>query len=167
MGKGKGGVKRYECICGNAEQASQYYRQFSKFRSGKNLHEIRDTVKTMIPNLAGVDRTLVAFVAGHQIVPLDYEKLRDAEKYGLMDRIYKKWSRALPYLNLWSQAGHMMTNISEVTALREQLTSLQSRFLMQDQLLQLLLRDRIKGADPTTAEQIREIQNRIEAAAPK
>src|SRR5689334_25129117 len=99
----------------------------------------------MIPNLAGVDRTLVAFVAGHQIDPLDYEKLRDAEKYGLMDETYKKWSRALPYLNLWSQAGHMMTNISEVTALREELTSLQSKFLVQDQLLQLLLRDRIKG----------------------
>ena len=167
LGNGKGGgVKRYECVCGNAEQASKYYRQFNKFRSGKNLHEIRDTVKTMIPNLAGVDRTLVAFVAGHQIDPLDYEKLRDAEKYGLMDEIYKKWSRALPYLNLWSQAGHMMTDISEVTALREELTSLQSKFLVQDQLLELLLRDRIKGADPMTVDTIKEIRNRIEPAAP-
>jgi hypothetical protein len=149
------------------EQASQYYRQFSKFWSGKNLHEIRDTVKTMIPNLAGVDRTLVAFVAGHQIDPLDYEKLRDAEKYGLMDEIYKQWSRALPYLNLWSQAGQMTTNIREVTALRKQLNSLESKFLVQDRILKLLLRDRMKGADPMTEEQIREIQNRTEPALAK
>ena len=116
-----GGEKRYECVCGHIEPASQYLEQFRKYRSGKNLHEIRDTVKTMIPNLAGVDRTLVSFFSGHQIDSLDYEKLRDAEKYGLIKKIQEKWSKALPYLNLWSKASDVTASPTKVADLQDQL----------------------------------------------
>jgi hypothetical protein len=121
------GTKKYECICGNVEPAIQYYQQFSKWRSGKNVHEMRDTLKTMLPNLAGVDRTLVAFFAGHQIDPLDYEKLRDAGKYGLMDEIQNKWRKALPHINLWSQAANMPTNTKKLSDLEDQLKDMRAK----------------------------------------
>jgi hypothetical protein len=164
-GNGEGGVKRYECICGNMEPAANYYGQFSKFRSGKNLHEIRDTVKTMIPNLAGVDRTLVAFFAGHQIDPLDYEKLRDAEEYGLMDEIHKKWSKALPYLNLWSQAGHMTTNTREITDLKEEIGTLRTKMLEGEEerrkMMQYITSGMTKGADPQSPEQFERLRREL------
>jgi hypothetical protein len=158
LGAKAGGEKRYECVCGNIEPASQYYEQFRKYRSGKNLHEIRDTVKTMIPNLAGVDRTLVAFFAGHQIDPLDYEKLRDAEKYGLMEKIQEKWFKALPYLNLWSQASDLRATPTKVAALQDQLNKtllvmmkMQERIKMIESYVSSQI---IKGADPSTPQEL-------------
>jgi len=156
LGAKAGGEKRYECVCGNIEPASQYYEQFHKWRSGKNLHEIRDTVKTMIPNLAGVDRTLVAFFAGHQIDPLDYEKLRDAEKYGLMGKIQEKWSKALPYLNLWSQASDLTTIPTKVADLEDRLNKSNLKILQTEEKVNLLVgfltSQNIKGTDSATQE---------------
>ena len=157
-----GGEKRYECVCGNIEPASQYLEQFRKYRSGKNLHEIRDTVKTMIPNMAGVDRTLVAFFSGHQIDPLDYEKLRDAEKYGLMKNIQEKWFRALPYLNLWSQAGDLATSPTRVADLEDQLNKngLEIMQLREQQklIIAFLASQVTECADPATQELIDKIR---------
>ena len=158
-----GGVKRYECICGNIEPAAQYYQQFSKFRSGKNLHEVRDTLKTMLPNLAGVDRTLVAFFAGHQIDPLDYEKLRDAEKYGLMGEIQDKWRKALPHLNLWSQAANMPTSTKKVADLEGQLKEMRAKREEDREALQKVRNDMIQMMNGRLADQstIIELQNKM------
>lgn len=161
-----GGEKRYECVCGNVEPALQYYERFRKYRSGKNLHEIRDTVKTMIPNQAGVDRTLVAFFAGHQIDPLDYEKLRDADKYGLMKKIQEKWSNALPYLNLWSQTGNLATSLTSVADLQDQLNrkGLEIRQLreQQDMIIVYLASQASKSPDPATQDLIDKIRKKAE-----
>ena len=164
IGAKKGGEKRYECVCGNIEPASVYREQFSKYRSGKNLHEVRDTVKTMIPNLAGVDRTLVAFFAGHQIDPLDYEKLRDAEKYGLMEKIQEKWSKALPYLNLWSHASDLTTSRTKLADLQDQMNKKDLEMMQLkervDLLTQLVSNQLATGADPLTKELIERLRQR-------
>jgi hypothetical protein len=162
LGARAGGQKRYECLCGNIEPASHFYGQFSKYRSGKNLHEIRDTVKTIIPNLAGVDRTLVAFFAGHQSDPLDYEKLRDAEKYGLMNEIRKNWSKALPYLNLWSQASDLTTSPTNVADLQDQLNKTGLEIMQLKETTSLIIgylsRQVHQGADRATLELIDKIR---------
>ncbi|TMI18348.1 hypothetical protein E6H33_01180 [Candidatus Bathyarchaeota archaeon] len=165
LGAKAGGEKRYQCVCGNIEPASQYYEQFHKWRSGKNLHEIRDTVKTMIPSLAGVDRVLVAFFAGHQIDPLDYEKLRDAEKYGLMEKIQKDWSKALRYLNLWSQASDLTTSPTKVADLQDELSKVRIKLIeleRRQESNERLAADKIvKGSDSITQ---RELERRRTAA---
>ena len=159
----QGGVKRYECICGNIEPAAQYYQQFSKFRSGKNLHEVRDTLKTMLPNLAGVDRTLVAFFAGHQIDPLDYEKLRDAEKYGLMGEIQDKWRKALPHLNLWSQPANTPMSTRKVADLEAQLKEMWAKREEDSEALQKVRSDMIEMMEGRLADQstMLELQNKM------
>jgi len=98
--------KRYECRCGNLQDAREFYHQFYHVRYGKHLHELRDTLKTNLPTLAGVDRVHVSFFAGHKIDSLDYEKLREAEKNPtLMEKILQDWLKTEPFLNLWSHGG--------------------------------------------------------------
>jgi len=122
----------------------------------------------MIPNLAGVDRTLVAFFAGHQIDPLDYEKLRDAEKYGLMGKIQEKWSKALPFLNLWSQASDLTTSPTKVADLQDEVNKLRMKLIEvetnQEKMAGALTNGIIKGADTLTAGEIalfKELYERI------
>ena len=119
----------------------------------------------MIPNLAGVDRVLVAFFAGHQIDPLDYEKLRDAEKYGLMEKIQKDWSKALRYLNLWSQASDLTTSPTKVADLQDELSKVRIKLIeleRRQESNERLAADKIvKGSDSITQ---RELERRRTAA---
>jgi len=119
----------------------------------------------MIPNLAGVDRTLVAFFAGHQIDPLDYEKLRDAEKYGLMGKIQEKWSKALPYLNLWSQASDLTTIPTKVADLEDRLNKSNLKILQTEEKVNLLVgfltSQNIKGTDSATQEFLDRIRKQL------
>lgn len=116
----------------------------------------------MIPNMAGVDRTLLAFFSGHQIDPLDYEKLRDAEKYGLMRKIQEKWSRALPCLNLWSQAGDLATSPTRVADLEDKLNKKGVEIMQlreQQKLIIAFLASQVtESADPVTQELIDRIR---------
>jgi hypothetical protein len=91
--------------CGLREKASDYRKELETSRYGKNLHEMRDTLITILPTIAGVDAQLVEFFAGHQVDPLKYKKLRNLED----DWIEKEWSKARPYLDLWSnQSIHLV-----------------------------------------------------------
>jgi hypothetical protein len=97
--KGRGWGSWYVCRrCNLREKASSYRERLQVARYGKNLHEIRDTLITVLPTLAGVNDSLVQFFSGHQVDPLNYKKFRNLED----DWVEKEWSKARPFLDLWS-----------------------------------------------------------------
>ncbi len=162
-GESKGGDKRYECLCGKVEKAAQYYNQFHKVRYGKGVHEIRDTLITLIPRLSNVDRDLVEFFAGHQIDALGYTKIVDAEKYGLMNEIQNQWMKALPYLNLWSQGNTLTTAPKQVADLKEENKTLKDQLEKvqdtQNKMMDLMFAVVTKGADPLTLEELAKLRS--------
>jgi len=124
--------KRYECRCGNIQQAREFYRAFSHTRYGKNLHEIRDVLSTNLPTLAGVRETHVNFFAGHKIDPLDYQKLRDADKNPqLMDGLQQDWIKAEPFLNMWSHGGITIESTAKQRAMEEDLRRAEAKIERQ------------------------------------
>ncbi len=119
--------KRYECRSGNVQDAREFYHQFYHVRYGKHLHELRDTLKTNLPTLAGVDRVHVSFFAGHKIDSLDYEKLREAEKNPmLMEKIQQDWLKTEPFLNLWSHGGISIAATQKQQAMENDITKLKA-----------------------------------------
>ena len=119
--------KRYECRCGNIQDAREFYCQFFHVRYGKHLHELRDTLKTNLPTLAGVDRVHVNFFAGHKIDSLDYEKLREAEKNPmLMEKIQQDWLKTEPFLNLWSHGGISIAATQKQQEMENDITKLKA-----------------------------------------
>jgi len=84
--------------CGLREKASSYREDLQKVRYGKNLHEMRDTLITILPTMAAVNKELVEFFAGHQVDPLDYQKFMNLDDQW----IEEEWAKARPYLDVWS-----------------------------------------------------------------
>jgi hypothetical protein len=107
--------------CGFKLPRYQFKSRLLRARYGKNIHEMRDTVLTMLPYSAGVRREICQFFAGHEIDPLEYEKLSKAEEMGLMPKLHLEWRKAEPYLNLWSNASTTLAQKEKVERMEEHL----------------------------------------------
>ena len=85
-------------------------------RYGKNLHELRDSFRTLW-SMSGAAPHVAEAIMGHQWDPLGYDKSPDDEKY-----MVEQYRKAIPWLNLIS-SGRPFGQVSEdeVDRLRREL----------------------------------------------
>lgn len=126
-------TKRYYVCpkCQHRGEPSKFSLQSGRIRYGKNLHEMRDVVKTVLTNMAGVPERLVDFFMGHQVDPLYYNKIIALEKItGLpfVETTGKDWTRAEPFLNLWSHTDAMMTQTKETERLKNDMKEVKALY---------------------------------------
>ena len=117
--------------CQKKEEPSKFALQNGRIRYGKNLHEMRDVVKTVLTNMAGVPERLVDFFMGHQVDPLYYNKILALEKItGLPfdETIGKTWTKAEPFLNLWSRTGSLVAQTEETRKLKDDVKEIKALY---------------------------------------